>query len=117
MKIASVKKKMPSIAKPVPKTSPHCCMNFGHSRPISKESTVPVTAPTANSTAAAFDHCRARLRASASSCVRPLYSAISMIAGSATPMHDEDDVEAEGERHHLARGEQVVHGERQGARR
>ena len=88
MKIASVKKKIPSIAKPVPKTSPKRSMNFGHSRPSSKERTVPVTAPTANSTAAAFDHCFARLSASSSPCLRPRYSAISIIAGRATPMHD-----------------------------
>ncbi len=48
---------------------------------------MPVTAPTANRTAAAFDHCRASRSASSSPCLRPRYSAISIIAGSATPMH------------------------------
>ncbi len=85
MKIASVKKKIPSIAKPVPKTSPNRSMKFGQSRPISNERTVPVTAPTANRTAAAFDQRLARSSATSSSLRRPLNSAISIIAGSATP--------------------------------
>ncbi len=48
MKIASVKKKMPSIANATPKTSPKRPVNSGHRRPNSNDSTVPVTAPTAN---------------------------------------------------------------------
>ena len=71
MKIASVKKKIPSSAKAGPKTSPKRLMNSGHSRPISKESTVPVTAPAANRTAATFDQRCARRRASASSLRSP----------------------------------------------
>ena len=55
MKIASVKKKMPSNANGMPNASPHWPMNRGHSRPNSKVSTVPVTAPTANVTAMYFD--------------------------------------------------------------
>jgi hypothetical protein len=35
-------------------------MNVGHSRPNSNDSTVPLTAPTANSTANALHHRRAR---------------------------------------------------------
>ena len=46
MKIASVKKKIPSIANATPKTSPKRSMKWGHSSPISNDSTVPVTAPT-----------------------------------------------------------------------
>ena len=86
MKIASVKKKMPSNAKAIPKASPKRSMNSGHSRPISNERTVPVTAPTANVTATTFDQRPASSIASASPCLRPRYSAISMIAGKATPM-------------------------------
>ncbi len=63
-------------------------MNFGQSSPISKERTVPVTAPTAKRTAAALDHSFASRIASSSPCLRPRYSAISIIAGRATPMHD-----------------------------
>ena len=88
MKIASVKKKMPSIAKPVPKTSPNRSMKCGQSRPISNERTVPVTAPTAKSTAAAFDQRFARSRAMSSPRFRPRYSAINIIAGRATPTHE-----------------------------
>ena len=71
MKIASVKKKRPSKANGMPKTSPHWPMNRGHSRPNSKLSTVPVTAPTANVTAMYFDQRCASRRASASSCLIP----------------------------------------------
>ena len=60
-------------------------MNSGHSRPNSNESTVPVTAPTANVTATTFDQRRASSSASASPRRRPRWLAISMIAGSATP--------------------------------
>jgi hypothetical protein len=85
MKIASRKKKIPSIAKPTPKASPKRPVNLGHSSPNSKERTVPLTAPTAINTATAFDQLRARRRASGSFRLRPLYSAISMYAGNATP--------------------------------
>ncbi len=85
MKIASRKKKSPSIAKPIPKASPKRSIISGQRSPSSKERTVPLTAPTANRTATAFDQRRASRSASASSCLRPRYSAISMIAGKATP--------------------------------
>jgi hypothetical protein len=55
MKIASRKKKIPSIAKPIPNASPKRSIIPGHSSPNSNESTVPLTAPTANSTATTFD--------------------------------------------------------------
>src|SRR4029077_14966452 len=85
MKIASKKKKIPSIAKPTPKASPNRPVNLGHSSPNSKERTVPLTAPTAINTATAFDQLRARRMASSSFRFRPLYSAISITAGNATP--------------------------------
>jgi hypothetical protein len=87
MKIASRKKKIPSIANAIPNASPKRSIISGHSRPNSNESTVPVTAPTANSTATHLDQWRARRRASASFRFRPRHSAISMIAGKATPKH------------------------------
>ena len=71
MKTASVKKKIPSKANGTPKAAPHCPMNFGHSRPNSKDRTVPVTAPTAKVTAMYFDHRWASSIASASSCLMP----------------------------------------------
>jgi len=85
MKIASRKKKRPSIENPMPKASPKRRIISGQSSPSSKERTVPVTAPTAKRTATARDQRSARRRASASSWRRPRYSAISMIAGKATP--------------------------------
>ena len=65
MKIASVKKKIPSKANGTPNAAPHWPMNFGHSSPNSKERTVPVTAPTAKVTAMYFDQRWASSRASA----------------------------------------------------
>ena len=55
MKTASVKKKIPSNANGTPNAAPHWPMNFGHNSPNSNDSTVPVTAPTANVTAMYFD--------------------------------------------------------------
>ncbi len=55
MKTASVKKKIPSNANGTPNAAPHWPMNLGHSSPNSKDSTVPVTAPTAKVTAMYFD--------------------------------------------------------------
>ena len=60
MKIASRKKKIPSSANGRPITSPKRSNMPGQSRPISKLRTVPVTAPTANVTAATFDQRSAR---------------------------------------------------------
>ena len=69
MKIASVKKKIPSKANGTPNASPHWPMNRGHSRPNSKLSTVPVTAPTAKVTAMYFDQRCASISASRSPCL------------------------------------------------
>ncbi len=71
MKIASRKKKIPSIANSTPNTSPKRPVNAGQSNPNSNERTVPVTAPTANVTATAFDHRCASLNASRSLRRRP----------------------------------------------
>ena len=67
-----MKKKIPSIAKATPKTPPKRSMNSGQSRPNSKLSTVPVTAPTAKVTAIAFDQRRASSIASLSPLFRPM---------------------------------------------
>ena len=71
MKIASVKKKIPSIANPTPNTSPKRPVNSGHRRPNSNDSTVPVTAPTAMSTAETFDQRCASSSATGSWCRNP----------------------------------------------
>ena len=72
MKIASRKKKIPSIANRIPKTLPKRPVNAGHRSPNSNESTVPVTAPTANSTAATFDQRFASSSATSSPLRRPM---------------------------------------------
>jgi len=71
---------------------------------------VPLTAPTANSTATAFDQRWASRSASSSPWRRPRYSAISMIAGKATPEAGKDDVEPEGRPHLIARRQEVGRG-------
>ena len=55
------------MANSTPNTSPKRPVNSGHSSPNSNDSTVPVTAPTANVTATTFDQRRASSSASASS--------------------------------------------------
>ena len=110
MKIASRKKKIPSIAKAMPKASPKRFIIPGQSSPNSNESTVPLTAPTAKVTATTFDQRWASFMASASSCLRARYSAASVIAGKAMPEAGEDDVEPERERHLVARRQQVGRG-------
>ena len=85
MKIASVKKNSPSNANGMPNASPHWPMNFGHSRPNSNDSTVPVTAPTANVTAMYFDHRWASSSAAASLRFSPRWLAISAMAAHDTP--------------------------------
>ena len=62
---------MPSIAKRTPNTLPNRPVNAGQSSPNSKDSTVPVTAPTANVTATTFDQRRASSSASGSLWRRP----------------------------------------------
>src|SRR5919197_6443166 len=60
-------------------------MSPGHSSPISKERTVPVTAPTANSTAITFDQRRASSSAASSPRLSPRQLAIRVSAGNAIP--------------------------------
>ena len=90
---------MPSIANRTPNTSPKRPVNSGHSSPNSNESTVPVTAPTANVTA---DHLRPAPREQ---------QRVGVVAAQAAVVGDQhdrrerhaqrrqDDVEAERERH------------------
>lgn len=59
MKIASAKNAKPSSVNDSPSAPPYRAMKAGQSSPNSNESTVPDTAPTANSTANARDHLRA----------------------------------------------------------
>ena len=59
----------------------------GHSSPISKLSTVPDTAPIANSTAETFAHRQASSSATGSSRRIPRRCITKMIAGKATPKH------------------------------
>ena len=61
-KIASVKKAKPSSENGMPMIAPAKAMNRGHSRPSSKESTVPETAPTANRMAVPLAQRRASSR-------------------------------------------------------
>ena len=84
-KIASVKKNSPSKAKGTPKASPQVAMNFGQSRPNSKLSTVPVTAPTANVTAMYFDQRWASSSAAGSSRRMARKLAISVMKAHDTP--------------------------------
>jgi hypothetical protein len=70
-KIASTKKNSPSTANGIPKAAPYRPISPGHSSPSSKESTVPETAPTANSTPATIDHRRASSIAVWSPCRMP----------------------------------------------
>ena len=83
-----MKKKSPSTAKAIPKASPKRAMKCGQSRPNSKLSTVPVTAPTAKVTPIAFDQRRASRIASGSSRLSPSQLAVRIIAGRATPRQE-----------------------------
>jgi hypothetical protein len=56
--------------------------------PISNDSSVPDTAPAANSTPIALDHVRARLRRSALPRLCARHSVNTTIAGKATPKHE-----------------------------
>src|SRR5438067_6553680 len=99
MKMASRKKQMPSIANSTPNTSPKRPVNAGQRSPNSKESTVPVTAPTANVTATAFDQRCASFSASASSRRSPEVVGDQHHRGKRDTERRENDVEAERERH------------------
>ncbi len=81
MKMASMKKENPSIANPSPNTDPKVPVKFGHSSPISKDSTVPVITPTANSATITRVHRRANVRYSRSPVRCPSHSTNSTIAG------------------------------------
>ena len=61
-------------------------MKPGHNNPNSKERTVPLTAPTANSTAKTLDHRRARARQTASPVAMDRRSAISISNGNPIPI-------------------------------
>src|SRR3984957_4218560 len=84
-KIASRKKKIPSIENGKPIAAPNRPISPGHSRPISYDSTVPDTAPTATSTAMTFDHRRASSLATGSFRLMPIHSAVIVTAANATP--------------------------------
>ena len=86
-KIASRKKKIPSIENGKPMAAPNRPIRPGHSRPISYDSTVPDTAPTATSTAMTFDHRCASSIAAASRRLMPIHSAIRVTAANAMPKH------------------------------
>jgi hypothetical protein len=73
------------MLKGMPMAAPNLPISPGHRSPISKDSSVPETAPTATSTAMAFDHRRASNRASLSPCLRPSQWAIMITAGRAIP--------------------------------
>ena len=85
MKIASMKKASPSIAKPRPNAAPKRPIMRGHKMPNSKERIVPVTAPTANCTAMTTDHRRAIFSAMGSLRQMPMPSIRSVSVGIATP--------------------------------
>ena len=84
--MASRKKNKPSMPNGNPSTAPYLLISPGHSRPISNDSTVPVTAPTATSTPITCDQRRASTSATSSGRRSPMNSASSTIAGSAIPM-------------------------------
>ena len=83
--MASRKKNRPSTPNGSPSTAPYRRISPGQSRPISKDSTVPVTAPTATSTPIACDQRRASVMASGFDQRSPMNSAISTTVGSAMP--------------------------------
>ncbi len=85
MKIASMKKAMPSIAKPSPSAAPNRPIMRGQRMPNSNDRIVPVTAPTANCTAMTTDQRRAIRRATGSLRCRPIPSMTSVSVGNATP--------------------------------
>ena len=93
---------MPSIANNTPNTSPKRPVNAGQSSPNSKERTVPVTAPTANVTATAFDQRCASLSASASFAAQAAVVRDQHHRRQRDAERRQDDVEAQRERH-LAR--------------
>ena len=86
-KMASRKKKIPSSENGSPIAAPYRPIRPGQSRPISYDSTVPDTAPTATSTAITLDHRRASSIATGSLRLMPIHSAVIVTAANATPKH------------------------------
>jgi hypothetical protein len=86
-KIASTKNESPSKANGNPSTSPNRPISPGQSRPISKLSTVPDTAPMAKSTADTLAQRCASPRATGSSRTIPRRCTTKMMVGNATPKH------------------------------
>jgi len=80
-----MKKAYPSSAKAAPIIGPANSMNRGQSSPISNESAVPETAPTAKRMAAAFAHFRASARYSGRRVRSHSPSAATISSGSPTP--------------------------------
>ena len=85
--MASRKKKIPSSENGSPIAAPYRPIRPGQSRPISYDSTVPDTAPTATSTAITFDQRRASSIATGSLRLMPIHSAVMVTAANATPKH------------------------------
>ena len=83
--MASMKNAKPSAEKGRPKMAPENAMNLGQSRPSSKESAVPETAPTANRMPNAFDHRCARLSQTSSLVFSHKPSATIISSGRPTP--------------------------------
>jgi hypothetical protein len=84
-KMASRKKNSPSTPNGRPSTAPYWRIRPGHNRPISNDSTVPLTAPTATSTPITCDQRRASSIAVWSFRRSPINSASSTKDGRATP--------------------------------
>jgi hypothetical protein len=80
-----VKKAKPSSENGSPTSGPACSMKAGNKRPSSKESTVPLTAPTAKNTAVPFAQRFASLRYSASPVRSQSTSAMTINKGIAIP--------------------------------
>lgn len=84
-KMASRKNAKPSIENGMPTSGPARSMKSGHSSPSSNDSTVPLTAPTANITAVPFDHRFASSSQLSSFVRRYMPSAMTMSSGIAIP--------------------------------
>ena len=83
--MASVKKAKPSSENGMPMIGPAARMNSGQSRPSSKESTVPDTAPTANRIAVPLAHRLASSRQIGSPVLRQRHSASTIRTGIPIP--------------------------------
>src|SRR6266704_3304410 len=83
--MASVKNAKPSNENGIPMMAPACSMKPGQSKPSSKESTVPETAPTANKIAVPFAHRLQRSRYTGCFVRRYIPSAIAISSGIPIP--------------------------------